>query len=84
VGINEVHRVRLFLLSLSSTAFNGFTSLTPNSIITWAHLYERFHEYFYNGDTKLKLSDLTSVRHKYMESVVEYLRRFRETRTVTP
>jgi hypothetical protein len=34
VGMNDVHRVRLFLLSLSSMAFNWFTSLAPNSAST--------------------------------------------------
>jgi hypothetical protein len=80
IGMNDIHRVRLFPLSLSSTAFNWFTSLAPNSISTWAHIEEKFHEYFYNGEMELKLSDLTSVRQKYNESVVDYIRRFRETR----
>jgi hypothetical protein len=28
----------------------------------WAGLKEKFHEYFYNGETKLKLSGLMAVR----------------------
>jgi hypothetical protein len=67
-------------LSLTGTAFNWFTSLEPNSISTWAQLKERFHEYFYNGETELKLSNLTSVRQKYTETVSEYIKRFREMR----
>jgi hypothetical protein len=43
-------------------------------------LEERFHEYFYNGETELKLSDLTTVRQKYSETVTEYIKQFRETR----
>jgi hypothetical protein len=43
-------------------------------------LEERFHEYFYNGETELKLSDLTTVRQKYFETVTEYIKQFRETR----
>jgi hypothetical protein len=65
---------------LSGAAFSWFTSLEPNSVSTWAGLEERFHEYFYNGDTELKLTDLTSVRQKYTETVPEYNKRFRETR----
>jgi hypothetical protein len=64
VGINGIHKVWLFPLSLCSTTFNWFTSLAPNSIETWASLEERFHEYFYNGETELKLSNLTSIRQK--------------------
>jgi hypothetical protein len=31
-GIIDVHKIRLFPLSLSGTVFNWFTSLAPNSI----------------------------------------------------
>jgi hypothetical protein len=75
VSANDVYKVRLFPLLLSCTTFNWFTALAPNSISTWACLEEKFHEYFYNGETVLKLSDLTLVRQKY----TEYIKRFRET-----
>jgi hypothetical protein len=42
VGMNDMYRVRLFLLSLSGTAFNWFMSLAPNSINTWVGLEEKF------------------------------------------
>jgi hypothetical protein len=32
VGITDVHKIRMFPLSLTGTAFNWFTSLPPNSI----------------------------------------------------
>jgi hypothetical protein len=73
-----VHKVKLFPLSLSVTAFNWFASLAPNSINMWAGLEEKFHEYFYNRKTELKLFDLTAVRQKYSESIAEYIKRFRE------
>jgi hypothetical protein len=38
IGIIDMHKVRLFLLSLTRTAFNWFTSLPPNSVDTWASL----------------------------------------------
>jgi hypothetical protein len=82
VGITDVHRVRLFPLSLSGTAFHWFTSLAPNTIDTWPALEQKFHDYFYNGEVELKLSDLTFVRQKYTETVPEYLRQFRETRNI--
>jgi hypothetical protein len=63
-GITDVHKVKLFPISLSGTTFNWFTSLAPNSVNTWAGLEERFLEYFYNGETEIKLSDLTTVRQK--------------------
>jgi hypothetical protein len=82
VGITDVHKIRLFPLSLSGTAFNWFTSLALNSINTWPCLEKKFHNYFYNGLVELRLSDLTSVRQKYNESMSEYLKRFRETRNM--
>jgi hypothetical protein len=80
MSANDIYKIRLFLLSLSGTTFNWFTSLAPNSISTWDVLEEKFHEYFYNGETELKLSDLTAVRQKYTETVTKYIKRFRETR----
>jgi hypothetical protein len=79
-GITDVHKIRLFPLSLPGTTFNWFVSLAPNSIQTWEHLEQRFHEYFYNGETELRLSHLAAVRQKHHESAAEYVRRFRETR----
>jgi hypothetical protein len=82
VGITEVHKVILFPLLLSSTAFNGFTSLAPDSINSWPCLEQKFHDYFYNGEVELRLSNLTAVREKHNESISEYLKRFRETRNI--
>jgi hypothetical protein len=36
----------MFTLSLSDTAFTWFTSLTPNSIFTWAQLNKNFMNTF--------------------------------------
>ena len=80
VGTSDVYRVKLFPLSLSGTAFTWFTSLAPNSISTWAQLEQKFHEYFYRGETELRLSDLTMVRQKYNEHVDDYIRRFRDVK----
>jgi hypothetical protein len=74
VGITDVHRIRLFPLSLSGIGFNWFTSLAPNSIETWVVLEQKFHEYFYNGEVEPRLSDLTAVRQKYNETMPEYLK----------
>jgi hypothetical protein len=79
VVINDVHWVRLFPLSLPSVAFRWFTSLTPNLVNTWAGLDEKFHEYFCNRETELKLSDLTAIRQRYTETIPEYIKWFRET-----
>jgi hypothetical protein len=80
VGIMDVHKIRMFLLSLTGAAFNWFTSLPPNLIDSWVSLEQKFHDYFYNGEVELRSSDLTSLREKYTETVSDYLRRFREVR----
>ena len=72
--------MRLFPLSLSGAAFIWFISLPPNSVRTWADLEQKFHDYFFTGETELKLSHLTSVKQKIHESISEYIRRFRDTR----
>lgn len=79
-GITDVHKIRLFPLSLSSTAFNWFVSLPPNSVDTWECLEQMFHDYFYNGETELRLLHLVAVRQRNNETVFDYMRRFRDTR----
>ena len=61
--------VRLFSLSLTGTAFSWFSSLAPNSILSWDELEQKFHDHFYSGDNKAKLTDLTSVRQGRDESL---------------
>lgn len=67
-------------LSLSETAFTVFTSLVPNSIYVWSQLEEKFHDYFYSGETELRLSHLTSIKQKYNELVPKDITRFRDTK----
>jgi hypothetical protein len=73
-------KVRLFPLSLSGIAFLWFSALPPGSILTWAHLEQRFHDHFYSGENELKLSHLTSVKQQHDESIVDYIKRFRDTK----
>jgi hypothetical protein len=77
--MTDIHRIRLFPLSLSGTTFDWFTSLAPNSIDTWTSLEQKFHDYFYNGEVELRLFDLTAIRQQYNATVPEYLKRFRGT-----
>jgi hypothetical protein len=69
----------MFPLSLSDTAFTWFTSFAPNSIFTWAQLEQKFHEYFYSGNTELRLSHLTTIKQKHNEPATDYIWRFRDT-----
>jgi hypothetical protein len=76
----EAFRVRLFSLSLTSTAFAWYAALPPNSIDSWNELESKFHEHFFAGEYELGLADLASVRQVREESVNDYIRRFRDTR----
>jgi hypothetical protein len=80
VGITDVHKIRMFTLSLTGAAFNWFTSLPPNSIDSWVSMEQKFHDYFYNGEAELRLSDFTSLRQKYTKTISDYLRQYREVR----
>jgi hypothetical protein len=80
MGITDVHKIRMFPLSLTGAAFNWFTSLPRNSIDSWVSLEQKFHDYFYNGEVELRLSNLTSLRQKYTQTISDYLRQFREVR----
>jgi hypothetical protein len=78
VGTTDMHKIRMFLLSLTGASFNWFTSLPANSIDSWVCLEQKFHDYFYNGEVELRLSNLTSLRQKYTETIFDYFRQFRE------
>jgi hypothetical protein len=78
-GLNNMHKMRLFPLSLSGTTFNWFVSLPPNSVDTWECLEQKFHDYFYSRESELRLSHLVVVKQKANENVIEYMKRFRET-----
>jgi hypothetical protein len=80
VGITDVHKIRMFPSSLTRAAFNWFTSLPPDLIDSWVSLEQKFHNYFYNGEVELRLSDLMSLRQKYTKTISDYLRQFREVR----
>jgi hypothetical protein len=70
----------MFPFSLSGIAFTWFTSLAPNTIFNWAQLEQKFHEYFYSGDSELRLLPLTAIKQKHIEHVTKYIRRFRDTK----
>ena len=74
-------RIRLFPLSLSGSAFAWFTSLPPNSIITWADLEKQFHKYFFAGVHEMKITDPMAIKQKNGEPVTDYIQRFRDIRS---
>ena len=70
---NDIYKLRLFPLSLFCAAFTWFIAFPPNSVFTFADLEQKFHDYFFSGETELKLSHLTSVKQKYMKVFLSIL-----------
>ena len=58
-----------------------FSSLPPNSILTWADLEKQFHKYFFAGVQEMRLTDLTVVKQRNDEHVTDYIQRFRDIRS---
>jgi hypothetical protein len=44
MGITNMHKIKIFSLSLTGAAFNWFTSLPPNLIDSWVSLEQKFHD----------------------------------------
>jgi hypothetical protein len=77
---DEAFRVRYFPLSLTGSAFQWFTSLSPKSVGTWRELEKKFHAHYFSGSTKKKLIDLTTLKQRHNETPLEFLRSFREVK----
>ena len=74
-------RIRLFPLSLSGSTFAWFTSLPPNSIITWVDLDKPFYKYFFARVHEIKITDLKAIKQRNDEPVTDYIQRFRDIRS---
>jgi hypothetical protein len=79
---DEAFRIRYFPLSLTGPTFPWFTSLPAHSICSWKDLEQKFHAHYYTGSNEKKLIDLTTLRQRNNETPMEFLRRFRETKSM--
>jgi hypothetical protein len=79
---DEAFRIRYFPLSLTGPAFTWFTSLPAHSIFSWKDLEQKFHAHYFIGSNEKKLIDLTTLRQRNNETPMEFLRRFRETKSM--
>jgi hypothetical protein len=79
---DEAFRIRYFPLSLTSPAFTWFASLLAQSICSWKDLEQKFHAHDFIGSNEKKLIDLTTLRQRHNETPIEFLRRFRETKSM--
>jgi hypothetical protein len=79
---DEPFRIRYFPLSLTGAAFTWFTALPADSICSWKDLEQKFHAHYYTSSNEKKLIDLTTLRQRNNETPMEFLRRFRETKSM--
>jgi hypothetical protein len=79
---DEAFRIRYFPLSLTGPAFTWFTCLPAHSICSWKDLEQKFHAHYFIGSNEKKLIDLTTLRQRNNETPMEFLRRFRETKSM--
>ena len=75
---NEYHKLQLFPLSLTGTAFTWYSSLPLNSVQNWADMERCFHDRFYWPQPQVTVTDLTSLRQQADESAADYIERFRK------
>lgn len=62
---------------LTKNSFTWFTIFPLDSIHNWSQLERAFHEKFYMGQLKINLKELVNVRRKTVESIDDYLNRFK-------
>jgi hypothetical protein len=79
---DEAFRIRYFPLSLTGTAFTWLTSLPTHLICSWKDLEQKFHAHYYTSSIEKKLIDLTTLRQRNNETPMDFLRRFRETKSM--
>jgi hypothetical protein len=56
--------------------------LPAHSICSWQDLEQKFHAHYFIGSNEKKLIDLTTLRQRNNETPMEFLRRFRETKSM--
>jgi hypothetical protein len=54
--------------------------LPPQSVGTWRELEQKFHAHYFSGSTEKKLINLTTLKQSHNETLLEFLRRFREVK----
>jgi hypothetical protein len=79
---DKAFRIRYFPLSLTGPEFTWFTSLPAHSMCSWKDLEQKFHAHYFIGSNEKKLIDLTTLRQRNNETPMEFLRRFRETKSM--
>lgn len=59
---NTLLKLRLFGNSLFRQAFTWYTNLPANSIQTWEHMENAFHDYYFRIPPEVTISDLAALK----------------------
>ncbi|CAL8117176.1 unnamed protein product [Prunus armeniaca] len=74
---NPLLKLRLFGNSLSRQAFNWYTNLPGNSIQTWEHMENSFHDYYFIIQPEVTMSDLAALKPSKDEPAQDFITRKR-------
>ncbi|CAL8993399.1 unnamed protein product [Prunus brigantina] len=77
---SDAHKLRLFVHSLTGTAFSWFINLPPNSVKDWSYMERIFHEHFYQTNREITVAELARMSQAADESPRDYLQRFKTCR----
>ncbi|XP_051148212.1 uncharacterized protein LOC127263230 [Andrographis paniculata] len=77
VGNNPFHKLQLFGLSLTRTAFSWYVSLPPGQLQTWEDLEADFHGRFFNPLPTVSLIDLLEITQMPEETGYQFIERMR-------
>ncbi|CAL2238308.1 unnamed protein product [Prunus armeniaca] len=77
---SDAQRLRLFVHSLTGTAFSWFINLPPNSVRDWSDMERIFHEHFYQTNREITVAELARMSQASDESPRDYLQWFKTCR----
>lgn len=80
LATHDNYKLRLFGNSLTGWAFGWFSSLSPNSILTWQDMERLFHGQFYRTQPEVCIADLSRIAQRAGEPAEGFIARFKRMR----
>ena len=71
--------LREFSKSLTDRAYIWYSTLQPNSILTWEDMVESFCTKYFHGEEKVTIITLHNSKQKPSEGFLDFIQRFRDT-----
>ena len=76
ISDNDALLIRLFVSTLKKSAFDWFSNLAENSVVSWEKLEEDFLNNFFDNVREVTLTILTSTTQEPNESVEDFIKRW--------